>query len=77
MPHPAAVTLGLTVTDSLGDADSETTSTFDLITDTDHLATFPDLRGKWAKVRHAAASVSSAAMEYRGAVVTAWPRGRV
>lgn len=71
------VTLGVVVTDSLGDADTETTTTFNLTTDSDHLATFPNQRGKWARVRHAAASVSSAAMEHRSVVVTAWPRGRI
>lgn len=75
MAATLTVTVGVTVTDSLGDDDSETTSTFDLATDSEHLVTFDGLRGQWVKVRHAASS--SAALEHRGSAVLGWKRGMV
>lgn len=67
------VTVGVTVTDSLGDDDDETTSTFDLSTDSNHLVTFPNTSGQWVKVRHSAAS-APAGVEHRGAAILGWIR---
>jgi len=68
------VTVGVTVTDSLGDADSESTDTFDLSTDSQHLETFSNLRGQWIKVRFSGSS-SVAGIEHRGAAALGWRRG--
>lgn len=73
---PLTVTVGLTVTDKLTDSETPTTATFNVGTDSQHLLTFPNLRGKLVKVKHSAASVVSG-LEYRGGIMTSWPRGRV
>jgi len=70
------VTVGLTVTNSLGDEDTESTSTFDMATDQEHLVTFTGLRGQWARLRHAATS-SLNGIEHRGAAIMGWKRGLV
>ena len=70
------VTIGVMVTDSLGDADTEATSTFDLQTDSEHLTTFTQTRGQWVRVRHAASS-AVAGIAHRGAAILAWKRGLV
>lgn len=70
------VTVGVTVTDSLGDADTESTDTFDLSTDDEHLETFSNLRGQWVKVRFAASS-AVAGIQHRGAAAFGWRRGMV
>ena len=68
------VTVGLTVTDSLGDADTEATSTFDVSTDSNHLVNFVNTRGQWARVKHSATSALSG-LEHRGAALLGWIRG--
>lgn len=67
------VTLGVTATHDLSDADTESTGTFDLTTQSNHLTTFPNLRGTWIKVRHAASSAVEG-IEHRGAAVLCWPQ---
>lgn len=67
------VTVGVTVTDSLGDADTEATSTFDASTDSNHLVTFPNTKGQWVRVKHSAAS-AVAGLKHRGAAILGWPR---
>ncbi|HAM54125.1 MAG TPA: hypothetical protein DCQ64_01390 [Candidatus Rokubacteria bacterium] len=73
MSTSLTVTVGVTVTDSLGDADSESTSTFDIATDSNHLSTFTSKIGQWVKVRHAGAS-AIADLEHRGAGILGWKR---
>lgn len=73
---PLTVTIGATFTDSLSDAETETTGTYDLNTDSNHMTTFVNKRGKWVKVRQAGSSVV-AGMEYRGMMPRAFPRGAV
>lgn len=72
------VTVGLTLTEDLSDADSEVTGTFDTSTASNHLTEFRDspAPGQWAKVRHAASSVVSG-LEHRGAALLGWPRSMV
>ena len=70
------VTVGVTVTDSIGDADTESTDTFDLSTDSEHLETFTNLRGAWIKVRFAGTS-AVAGIVHRGAAILGWKRGMV
>ena len=69
------VTVGMTPSVSLGDADTESTSTFDTSTDSSHLITFADKRGHWVRVKHSASSVV-ANLRHRLAEVMAWPRRR-
>lgn len=69
------VTVGVTVTDDLSDADTETTATFTTTDASPHLLTFPNLRGTWVRVRHAASSATTE-LEHRGAQVLAWPRAQ-
>ena len=66
------VTLGVTVTNDLSDADTESTGTFDLSTASNHLTTFTGQRGTWIRVRHTAASAVEG-LEHRGAAVICWP----
>ena len=66
------VTLGVIVTNDLSDADTESTSTFDLSTASNHLTTFTGQRGTWIRVRHTAASAVEG-LEHRGAAVICWP----
>lgn len=68
------VTVGVTVSDSLGDAETESTDTFDLLTDSEHLETFSNLRGGWIKVRFAGSS-AVAGIVHRGAAILGWRRG--
>jgi hypothetical protein len=75
-PASLTVTVGVTITDSLGDADTESTATFNTSTDSNHLSTFPNKTGQWVKVRHAASS-QIAGLEHRGAAILAWPRAMV
>lgn len=70
------VTVGLTVTDSLGDEDTENTSTFDMATDSQHLINFTSLRGQWARLKHSASSAIDN-IEHRGAAIMAWKRSMV
>ena len=68
------VTVGVMVTDSLGDAETESTTTFDLSTDSEHSVTFSNLRGQWARVRFAGSS-AVAGIAHRGAGLLGWKRG--
>ena len=68
------VTVGVTVTDSLGDADAESTKTFNLTTDSNHLVTFPDKVGQWVKVKHSGSGYAND-VEHRGAAILGFPRG--
>lgn len=72
------VTVGVTITDALGDGDTEATDTFDMAENSDHLVTFADAvgAGKYAQVRHAAASQVEA-MEFRATEALAFARGPV
>ena len=72
------VTVGVTVTDTLGETDPESTATFDMSTDSDHLAalTFPNLSGTHARVRHSGTS-ALANIEHRGAALIGWKRNYV
>lgn len=70
------VTVGVMVTDSLGDAETESTDTFDISTDSEHLETFSNLRGQWIRVRFAGAS-AVAGIAHRGAAILGWKRGMV
>lgn len=71
------VTIGLTVSDSISDDESETTGTFDTQTaTTNHLTTFRGKRGKWVKLRHSG-TAAVAGIEFRGAAVTSWGRAMV
>tara|TARA_R110000744_G_scaffold30262_6_gene71669 strand:- start:637 stop:2130 length:1494 start_codon:yes stop_codon:yes gene_type:complete len=100
------ITLGVTMTDSLSDAETENivsgltidgldelsstidgldavwatiddmVQSFDLSVDSNHLVTFPNLRGKWAKIRLSGHSVV-AGMFYRGMMVWGFKRGMV
>lgn len=70
------VTATLTASDSIGDAETSTSGTFDLETDSNHLVTFRGIRGKWVKVKHAGtANVGN--IEHRGSAVLSWPRSMV
>lgn len=71
-----SVNVSVAVTDKLTDSESYTASTFNNSTDAQHLLTFPNLRGKLVKVAHSANAVS-ANLEFRGGILTSWPRGRV
>lgn len=71
-----SVTVGITVTDSLSDADTETTGTINLSTASEHLVNVTNKRGQWVKVRHAG-TASAADIEHRGAAVMGWKRGMV
>ena len=68
------VTVGVTVTNSLGDADTESTKTFNLTTDSNHLVTFPDTVGQWVKVKHSGSGYAND-VEHRGAAILGFPRG--
>lgn len=68
------VTVGVMVTDSLGDAETESTDTFDLSTDSQHLETFSNRTGKFIRVRFAGSS-SVAGIEHRGAAAMGWKKG--
>jgi len=70
------VTLGLTPTDSVSDAGTETTDTFDLSTDSNHMTTFVNKRGKWLKVKHSGTSAVDG-MRHRGYQVYVFPKGMV
>ena len=70
------VTVGVIVTDSLGDAETESTDTFDISTDSEHLETFTALRGQFIRVRFAGAS-AVAGIVHRGAAALGWRRGMV
>ena len=70
------ITAGVAVTDKLTDSETFTTTTFNNSTDEQHLLTFPNMRGKLVKIAHSGNAVS-ANLEFRGAVLTSWPRGRV
>lgn len=67
------VTVGVKITDTLGEAETATEKTFDMSTDSNHLLTYPDKIGQWVNVRHSASSVV-AGMEHRGAAILGWPR---
>lgn len=75
-PGTLTVTLSVTTTDSAGDQDVASTNTFDANTDSNHLITFRGKRGKWVKIKHAAAS-STEGLEHKGAAVLCWPRSMV
>lgn len=68
------VTVGVIVSSDLSDTDTETTGTFDISTASEHRVNFPNSRGKWARVRHAANS-AIAGLEHRGAAILGWARG--
>lgn len=68
-------TIGVIVSRALGDADTESTSTFDMSTNSNHLVNFVSLRGKWVRVRLAASS-AVADMEHRLTEILTWPRRR-
>jgi len=70
------VTVGVTVTDKLGETDTETTREFVTSADEQHTLTFPNKEGKLIKVRQAGVGYQST-LEYRGALVTGWNKGRV
>lgn len=71
------VTAGMSVTDKLtGTETSTTTTTFNANEDAQHLLTFANMRGKLARVRYSGTAVSQN-LEYRGSILTSWPRGRV
>lgn len=70
------VTVGVMMTDSLGDAETESTDTFDISTDSEHLETFSNLRGMWVRVRFASGS-AVAGIAHRAAAILAWKRGMV
>ena len=69
------VSASIIATAALADADSETetTSTFDPSTNSNHLVTFANQRGKWLRVRYSASSVIND-VRYRGSLVMGWPR---
>lgn len=75
------VTAGITLSDSLSEdepTDPEWTATFDLLTGTNHQMNFeglttPQRRGKFVRVRHAAAS-SRPGIAHRAAAILGWPR---
>ena len=74
---PITVTAGVAVTDKLtGTETSTTTVTFNVNSDEQHLLTFPNMRGKLVRVRYSGTAVSQN-LEYRGGILTSWPRGRV
>lgn len=68
------ITVGVTVTNSLGDADTESTATFDVSTDSNHLVNVTGQVGQWAQIKHSASSVI-ADLEHRGAALLGWKRG--
>lgn len=70
------VTVGLTVSDRVNDNESETTTTFDTSTDGQHLVHFPNKIGKFVKVRHAGSGYITD-LEYRGSILSTWPKGRL
>ena len=70
------VTVGATFSDSVSGDEAESTGTFDISTDSNHLTRFVNKRGKWVKIRHAAAAAVSG-IAFRGARVTVFPRGQV
>ncbi len=70
------VTVGVTPSDALSDAETETTSTFDTNTASNHLLTTPNTIGQWYKIRHAASSAVEG-LEHRGAAIIGWPRSMV
>lgn len=66
------ITVGITFSDSLSDAEAESTTTFATNTDSNHHVTFANKRAKWAKIRFAASS-SLHDLEHRGARFYAFP----
>lgn len=69
------VTAGIIATSALADASSETetTTTLDPSTNSNHQLTFPDKRGKWLRLRYSATSAIND-LRYRGSLVMGWPR---
>ena len=70
------VTTDVAVTDKLTGTETGTTATFNAGEDAQHLLTFPNLRGKLVRVKYSGTAVSQN-LEYRGGILTSWPRGRV
>ena len=70
------VTATVTASDSIGDAETSSTGTFDIGTDSNHLVTFRGTRGKWVKLKHNASS-NVVNTEHRGAAILSWPRAMV
>jgi multidrug efflux pump subunit AcrA (membrane-fusion protein) len=70
------ITVTVTATDKLTDTETGTAVTFNVGADEQHLLTYPNKRGKLVKIRHEAATTTQN-LEYRGAILTSWPRGRV
>lgn len=71
------VTVGIALSDGIDDSETPTTSTFDVSVAGNHLKEF---RGndpkKWTKLKYSGTSVV-AGLEYRGSIITSWPRSMV
>lgn len=76
LDNALTITVTATTTDKLNDLETGTAVTFNAGTDEQHLLTFPNKRGKLVKLRYEGA-VATQNLEYRGALMTSWPRGRV
>lgn len=70
------VTVGVKITDSLGEAEVATEDTYDLTTDSAHTVNTPGLRGQFVRVRQSG-TASAADVGHRHALVLGWPRGLV
>jgi hypothetical protein len=67
------VTVEVKTSDSLSEAETASSGTFDVTTDSNHLLNFSG-RGKWVRVKHSASS-TNVAHEHRGAAIIGWNRG--
>ena len=70
-----SVTASIIATTALADAasETETSTTFDPATNSNHLINFANQRGKWLRVRYSAASAIND-LRYRGSLVMGYPR---
>ena len=67
------VTVGLKVSERINDAETESTDTIDISSDVNHLVTFRDQRGKWARARFAGTGATTATA-FRGGALLGWQR---
>lgn len=70
------VTVDLTVSDRVTDNETATTTTFETSTDSQHLIHFANKSGKFVKVKHSGSGYTTD-LEYRGSLLSTWPKGRL